>query len=341
MISSTEPVEPYRLPSHMFRVLEGTACLVIVMWWTKIASHIVGLILLGMLLAFSSLPMPEWLMKRFKFAKNAAIGLTVALVGTVSVVTVFLVYETILRLREKLPVYHEHFVSLTGKILVFLNGHSINLTSLASANVSTSDRVLELSRVIIPVAGRVLADGLLICVLGLIFLTELVERAETKRGQIGSKIYYYGSDAGRYIAVSAKTGAITAFANLILLVVLGVDFPVLWSVLYFFLRFIPNVGVIIALVPPTFLALLMFGWPRALLVAGGLILTNMVADFVLNPMFLKKAVDVSFLEITLSLLFWPFLLGPIGAVLAIPLTLSLKMFIVKQIKQEKPVIAAA
>lgn len=320
------------LSPQNLRLLEGAAFLVIVMWWIKAASDIVGLILLGILFSYSTLPLPEWLMRRFKLGKNAAIGLTVTLMGTASLVTVFLLYETIARLRAKLPVYSEHFVDLSGKVLVFLGEHGINLTSLSGTKLSTSDRILELSRVVIPEAGRFLGDGLLICLLGLIFLVELVEQPGVTRGQIASRLYYYGGDVGRYIAISAKIGAITALANLALFLVLGVDFPVLWCVLYFFLRFIPNLGFIVALVPPTFLALLVFGWRRALLVAGGFILTNMMADYVLTPMFFKKGIEVSFLEITLSLLFWPFLLGPIGAVLAIPLTLALRMFIDKQTK---------
>jgi predicted PurR-regulated permease PerM len=73
----------------------------------------------------------------------------------------------------------------------------------------------------------------------------------------------------------------------------------------------------------------MYGWKRALIVAGGLILTNLIVDNVVTPIFMQHAVNVSFLEITLSLIGWAFLLGLTGAVLAIPLTLALKKFIQK------------
>lgn len=321
---------PDRLSPPMLRLLQGAACVVIIMWGVRTASHLLGLVLLGILLAYSFLPLPKWIMRRFKLEKNAAIGLAVALAGTVSLVTVLLLFETTLRLRERLPVYHEHFMGLYEKVLVFSNAHGINLASLPSRNLSSSDRILELSRVVLPEAAGLLSDGLLISALGLVFLIELVEQAGSKRGALAEGLYYYGGDTERYIAISAKTGAITALANLVLLLALDVDFPILWCVLYFFLRFIPNLGFIIALVPPTFLALLMFGWQRALLVASGLILTNLVADYVLSPIFMKKGVDVSFLEITLSLLLWGGLLGLAGGILAIPLTLALRKVIDKQ-----------
>ena len=94
----------------------------------------------------------------------------------------------------------------------------------------------------------------------------------------------------------------------------------------------------IALVPPTFVTLLMYGWKRALVVACGLILTNLIVDNVVTPIFMNHAVDVSLLEITLSLVGWALLLGLTGAILAIPLTLSLKKFLGKNLVQEPLVV---
>jgi AI-2 transport protein TqsA len=93
---------------------------------------------------------------------------------------------------------------------------------------------------------------------------------------------------------------------------------------------------VIALVPPTFVTLLMYGWKRAFLVAGGLILTNLIVDNVVTPIFMKHAVDISFLDITLSLVVWAFLLGLAGAILAIPLTLALRKFVAKTSSGPEP-----
>jgi AI-2 transport protein TqsA len=269
-------------------------------------------------------------MRRFELRKNTAIGLGVAALGTVNLVVVFLLYERISRFRAELPVYHQRFVALYESILVFLNGHGINLASLSSLKLPSSDRIIELSRVAIPEAAGFLGDGLLVTLLALIFLVEMVEQSGAKRSQLGEMLHYYGEDAQRYIGISAKTNAIAALANLALFLALGVEFPVLWSVLSFFLRFIPNLGFILALVPPSLVVLLALGWKRALLVAGGLILINTVIDYVINPIFMKKGADVSFLEMTLSLVFWGALLGVAGGILAVPLTMALRKFIDNQ-----------
>jgi AI-2 transport protein TqsA len=139
------------------------------------------------------------------------------------------------------------------------------------------------------------------------------------------------------VAVTAKTAGINTLINLIFLVLMGVDTPMVWAFLYFFLDFIPTLGFMIALVPPTFVALLMMGWKKALLVACGLILSNVIIDNVVSPIFMMEAVEVSFLEITLSLVLWAFLLGLTGAILAIPLTLALKRFL-KTLHEGEPAL---
>ncbi len=313
-----------RLSVPTLRSLQGAACLVVILWGIRSASDLVGLILLGLLLACVFLPLPEWLMQRFHLGKYPAIGLTVASLGTLSLVTVLYLYERIFHLRAMLPTYQEHFTILYGKALLLLNAHGINFASNSVTKLSSSDRFLEIGRVVLPEAGRVLSDGLMISILALIFLIVLIEGPEEKRGPLVERLHSQSADVRRYIAISAKTSAITALVNLVLLLVLGVDFPVVWCVLYFWLRFIPNLGFVIAMIPPVFVALLMSGWQRAILVAGGLILTNVMADYVLTPIFMKKGVDVSFVEMTLSLIFWGALLGPAGAILGIPLTVALR-----------------
>ena len=191
----------------------------------------------------------------------------------------------------------------------------------------SSDRIIEFARMILPTVIGLFSDRLLISLLSLIFLIEMADPEGAKTGPLARNLAYYGADVQAFITISAKTGAINALANFVILIALGVDFPVVWCFLYFFLHFIPNVGFLISLVPPTLMALLMLGWKRALLVLGGLILTEMLGDYVVKPMLMIKGLHVSLLQIMLSLMIWGFLLGPAGAVLAIPLTLALRKYI--------------
>jgi len=319
----------------MMRRLQGVACVVIIMWGVRTASHLLVVLLMALVFAYGFVPLPLWLIQRFRVGKTAALLLTLALLGTLNVVTVVLLYDSVARMKARLPVYDERFMGLYEKVLVFANAHGINLANLSAARLSTSDKILEFSRVVLQQTSGFLGDGLLISILAWLFLVEMVEEPGAKRNPLAEWLAYYGGGVQRYIAISAETGAITALANLVVLVTFGVDSPLLWCALYFFLHFIPNVGFILALVPPSLLALIMLGWKKALFVTGGLILTEMLTDYGLSPMLMKKDMDISFLEIMVSLMVWGFLLGPAGAILAIPLTLSLKKFIERASNQSE------
>jgi predicted PurR-regulated permease PerM len=329
-----ESVGPGNSPSPILRFLLSAACIVIIVWGIRATSEILGPLLLGLLLAYAVVPFPKWLMRRFKVSKSAAIALMAVAAVIAVVYLLFALDLATVRISQKLPSYEQHLATLYEQITVFMSADGIVVPSLSVKNVFTPERLREITRVIVPEAGVIISNGLLISLLAFLFVVTMVEDIGVKRGPLAESLAYYASDSRSYVAVTAKTAGINALINLAFLLVVGVDTPVVWAFLYFFLDFIPTLGFVIALVPPTFVTLLMYGWHRALLVAGGLILTNVIVDNVVTPMFMKQAVDVSFLEITLSLVAWAFMLGLTGAVLAIPLTLALKKFIAKSLRGE-------
>jgi len=161
-----------------------------------------------------------------------------------------------------------------------------------SATKLSPNEIVRFAQVILPEASSLSSDGLVVVLLGGLFLLMIAE--DTERVNAGSIMTQIHSDVGHYTSIFAHTGVLTALANLVLLEVLGVDFARVWCVLYYFLNFIPGIGFILALVPPSCVALLMLGWRKALLVAGGLVLTQLVSSYAITPMLLrKKGVKVS------------------------------------------------
>ncbi len=325
-------------PFPFLRLLLGAACVVIIMGGIRAASAILGPLLLGLLLAFAIVPFPKWLMVRFKFRKSAAIAMTAVAVGVCGLYLVFALDLATVRVAAKLPIYEQHLASLYQQIAEFMNARSIVVPDLSVKGVFTPARLREISSAVLPEAGSIVSDGILISLLAFLFVIEMAGDIGVKPGPLAASLDYYGSDARSYVAVTAKSAGINALLNLVFLLVMGVDTPVIWAFLYFFLDFIPTLGFVIALVPPTVVTLLMLGWKRALVVAGGLVLTNLIVDNAVTPIFMKHAVDVSFLEITLSLVGWAFVLGLTGAVLAIPLTLALRKFIAKNVRAPEPAL---
>ncbi|RIK73569.1 hypothetical protein DCC62_17060, partial [candidate division KSB1 bacterium] len=106
---------------------------------------------------------------------------------------------------------------------------------------------------------------------------------------------------------------------------LGVDFPVLWGFLAFLLNYVPNLGSIIAAVPAILLALIEFGIGRALLATAGYLAVNIILENMMEPRLMGRRLGLSALVVFLSLIFWGSLLGLIGMVLSIPLTMILKL----------------
>lgn len=111
----------------------------------------------------------------------------------------------------------------------------------------------------------------------------------------------------------------------LLLEILGVQYAILWATLSFLLNYIPNIGSIIAAIPIIVQALLLNGFVVGLEVIIGVVAINMVIGNVLEPRLMGKKLGLSTLVVFLSLLFWGWLLGTVGMLLSVPLTMALKI----------------
>ncbi|MFG1949214.1 AI-2E family transporter [Nonomuraea sp. NPDC048826] len=132
----------------------------------------------------------------------------------------------------------------------------------------------------------------------------------------------------RYLIVSTVFGLINAILDVIALYLIGVPLPLLWGVLALIANYIPNIGFVIALLPPATLALLDAGVREMLLVVAAYVVFNVVTQSFILPKFLGDAVGLSTTVTFLSLIVWTFVLGPLGAILAIPLSLLAKALLI-------------
>ena len=118
---------------------------------------------------------------------------------------------------------------------------------------------------------------------------------------------------------------LTAICIWLLLEIVGVQYAILWAALSFLLNYIPNIGSIIAAIPIIVQALLLNGFVVGLEVIIGVIAINMIIGNVLEPRLMGKKLGLSTLVVFLSLLFWGWLLGTVGMLLSVPLTMALKI----------------
>ena len=106
---------------------------------------------------------------------------------------------------------------------------------------------------------------------------------------------------------------------------IGIDYAVLWGVIAFLLHYIPNFGSLIASIPPLLLGFVQFGWEGTLAVLIGYIIINTIMGNIIEPRVMGRTTGLSPLVVLLAMLIWGFVLGPVGAILAVPLTMSIKI----------------
>jgi predicted PurR-regulated permease PerM len=128
----------------------------------------------------------------------------------------------------------------------------------------------------------------------------------------------------RYVILKTIINLIAGVIIGLWLYILGVDFPVLWGFIAFLLHFVPNIGSIICAIPAVLLALVELGPGPAILAASGYLVVGFTVGNIVEPRLMGRKFGLSTLVVFLSLLFWGTLLGPIGVVLCIPFTMTLK-----------------
>lgn len=186
------------------------------------------------------------------------------------------------------------------------------------------------------VVGRVVkffGTSLIVIILTIFMLTEArmfgrrMDAICEARGPNIQRMLSALKDTQRYLGIKTAVSLVTGVMAGALCWAAGLDFWPLWGTLAFALNYIPVVGSFIAGVPPTILALLMMGSPEAVAVGGGFFLINTFLGNVVEPMLMGRRFGLSTLVVLTSVIFWGWLWGPIGMLLAVPLTMMVKVLL--------------
>lgn len=313
----------------LLRFLIGAASLVIVLAALKAAAPLVSLVLLSALLALSVLPIMTWLTQR-GLPRWAALVCVISSVLVVGLGTISLLAASVPGLLNRLPVYEAALSELIVALERFLEARGTTLDRLLSLDLLSPAQIVDFTRRILGWVAGALSTSLIVVLLLILFVLRMAEFEKREAEGLPPQLHLearwreVSEDITRYLSITGLMGFAAALANLVLLLVLGVDFPFVWAVLSFFLSFVPNIGIVIALLPPAVLGLLESGWVVAIVVVGGYLIINNVVDNVVKPRVMKAGLDISALAVILSVVFWGWILGPAGTILAVPLTIVAK-----------------
>jgi predicted PurR-regulated permease PerM len=286
----------------------------------RLAASQVNMVLVSMLIATTIFPIPLALTKR-GLSKQAAVLLTVLGVVVGGVALLFLLAASLRRLSDNMPVYQDAFAGLVARVNATLAARGIDTTDTLSP---APQRIIALAAGLVRGALGALGYGLLTLILVTFFLFSmpLLGPKDAPRDSRQDHLDGVTASVRSFVGISGILGGVQAIGVLLAMLIVGTDAPAVWTVLTFLLAFVPFGG-LIASIPPTLLTLLEGGVARAAVVFGTFVVVNIVSDNILKPKFMGSGLGLSPLVIILALMLWSLILGPMGALLAVPLTIAL------------------
>ena len=311
---------PGRSDRH-YRVLIGTAAFVIIAAGIREAAEILNSILLAMLLTVTVVPAFDALRRR-GVPKGLSVVLTSLLLAGGLVVLLGVLGFSGTRLIQVLPHYEARALSLRKELETLLQAWGIEPERILSLDLVDPNRLLGLAAGFLSGLGQVLGQALLLILIVAFFLAERGIRDQTFHP--GGTTARVARDVRQYLAITALTGLGFSLVVYILMLAVGTDLALVWAVLAFIMNFVPNVGIILSVIPPVILTLLELSWQRAVVVLAGFLVLNFVVDNLVKPRFMQSGLDVPPIVGLLSLVIWAYLLGPIGTLLALPLTIAVR-----------------
>jgi len=305
------------------------ASVVVIIAGLKAAQDLVVQILLALFFAIMFLPI-----FRFFVSKRVPKWLALTVVLLINLVFIYILALTVLtsvnELRDNLDEYQSRLNFYISEILAFMDRIGIPVPEDIHLQLFNPSLVFQFLSNSLISFGNILANAVFIIILVVFILLESDVFAKklkfiSKGGKTRHLIDEFFDSVIEYMKIKTLTSFATGLLAWLFLLVLGVDFALLWGLVAFLFNFIPTIGSIIAAIPPIVIGLINGGIGYAIAVSLWYLAINMVIGNILEPKFMGKGVGLSPLVVLLSLVFWGWVLGTVGMFLSIPLTIIAKM----------------
>jgi AI-2 transport protein TqsA len=326
---------PGRTRPFALTVLIGAAAFAITLAGIRSISEIIGPVFLALVITITLHPMRSWLERRRLPGWATSIVMLLAAYLLLLLLSLALIVS-VAQLAELLPQYTDDMKDVivnAGNTLRDLGVKQEQIDAVVGA--VEPGRIVDLAMSTLSGMLGVLTDlfFLLTLLLFMAFdtdslrgvLTSLSERFPSPVAALGN--FAHGTRS--YMAVSASFGLVVAVIDGVVLQIMGVPGAFVWAVLAFVTNFIPNIGFVIGVIPPALVALLDGGPGLMLGVIAVYSVINFVIQSVIQPRFVGDAVGLTPTLTFLSLVFWTWIVGPVGALLAVPLSLLTRALLVE------------
>jgi len=309
----------------------SAAAVVVIVYGMQAAKVLLVPFLLAVFLALVTLRPMLWLQRRRVPTVLAALLIVIAIMLILAVVG-GIVGSSIAEFTDALPTYQarlQAIVARVGAFIVHLLGENRpvpNLTELVDPGFA-----MGLVATILNSLQDVLTNVFLILFTMVFILLEASSMETKAQAAFGrSTDTFEGArqflhNLGRYLGIKTIVSLATGVAAGLLTWAIGLDFPLLWGMLAFLLNYVPTIGSIIAAVPAILLALIQLGAGDAATTAVGFLVINLVFGNVIEPRLMGYGVGISPLIVFTGLVLWGWIFGPVGMLLSVPLSMTLKM----------------
>ncbi len=315
------------IPGLRFWII--AACIIIVLAAVKQASFFINILLLAILITSISLSPLEWLKRKGVPETLAIIAVIIGILVMLSLISL-IIGSSVNNFMDKLPFYEQKVNSLWASTLQSMIDYGLVDDDFNLLQEINPGSLASVAGGFLAGMGNVGAQALLVFI---IFIFMIFEASA-----FGKKLRYVSPNSSgqtdnilsrlkKYFRIKFLTSLATGLLITIALIIIGVDFPVLWGFLAFMLNFIPSVGSFIAAIPAVLLALIQISPLAALITAIVYFSINTLVGNIVEPQLMGRNLGLSPLIVFVSMIFFGFILGPIGMLIATPLTIAIKIIL--------------
>ncbi len=319
-------------PEHAhggLRLLLVAAALVVIVGGVSQAQSVLVGLLVSVFLAILATPPVLWLEER-RVPSVVAVLLVVMAMVVVLVAAGVIVGASVNAFSAELPAYQVRMREQVSSLQAFLAGKGVAGVDKLLLGYLNPALVMSLTARLLAELGAALSNILLVLLTITFILLEVSSFPAKARAVLGDprqvfpEFTAFIGEIERYVVIKTAISLATGLLVGLWLFVLGVDFYVLWAFLAFLLNYVPSIGSTVAAIPAVLLALVQLGPGTAALAAAGYMAVNFFLDNVIETRLMGRRLNLSTLVVFLSLIVWGSLLGPVGMMLCIPLTMTLK-----------------
>jgi len=287
-------------------------------------------ILFSVFAALILTPLVRWLKHR-GLSSGLSVLLVILLFALIVAILGTMVVAAAIEFGSQIPIYHDQLTEFINIMTHYLpSSGDLSANSILRSIVSIT--ISLMAGIINGLVNAGTTAGIIILTTGFLLIDtastpEKINQEIEKQSELQLRLSRFGKKLVKFIFIRAEVNVITAVLITIIFLIGGIDYAILWGVLIFLLSYIPYIGLVIASIPPTMLALFKYGPLGALAVIVVIFVVDGLAENVLFPSLMGKGLRLSPAFLFLALIYWNFVLGTSGVLLSIPLTMVLKVIL--------------